>query len=669
MMDSKGFTQCGITVVTAMLALAAVDCGAGLPGEPGAEEPGGPGVVVADDPDLGQPSDGAHGDSAPGMYTPYADTPIEPISNAPFPMPVLERPSFPQRRFNIVDFGAVGDGVRKNTAAFLRAVAAAKKAHGGQIFVPAGKWLTGPIQITNDGGSCDGIDLHVDAGAEILFSTEFQDYLPPVPTRWEGMDVMNYSPLVYFRGCKNVALTGEGTLTGQGWVWWLWKNNLPVGATRDYTKAFATAVYKKYVRSDAGNVPVEARVVAARDASTLPPELQPSAVPVPANMPAGMTGLLRPSFVEFHTCDHVLIEGVTVQYGPFWMLHPVYSENVIVRNVHIVSWPDSGTISFTDADGIAHTVTPQNGDGCDPDSSRNVLIEDSFFNTSDDVVAIKSGLNEDGWRVNMPSENVVIRRIRSGNGHGGVTVGSEMSGSVRNVFAFDCDLTGDTALRIKTLPGRGGEIRNIHYDTMRIAAHNLALEVTTNYPSPTVTAPNFTLETRQRIPVMSDIFYDHISGTVIGTAALNKINKGAAIYIEGVPANVLQLPYNNVAGAPATAASPIRNVHMNDFVITTDNTWNWFDSAYMQRFPDSYAANATTAVSAAELAKLNTPAPGYQPSAPYGPASTYSFKSCLDVCPIQMTGVHVSATVAGGPSLAVDQGSFACVATDVAECH
>jgi hypothetical protein len=240
---------------------------------------------------------------------------------------------------------------------------------------------------------------------------------------------------------------------------------------------------------------------------------------------------------------------------------------------------------------------------------------------------------------------------------------------VRNVFAFDCDLTGDTALRIKTLPGRGGEIRNIHYNNIRLAAHNLAFEVTTNYPSPTVTAPNFTLETRQRIPVMRDIFYDHISGTVVGTAVLNKVNRGAAIYIEGVPPNVLQLPYNNVAGAPATPASPIRNVHMNDVVITADNTWNWFDSAYMQRFPDDYNANPTTVVSASELARMNTPAPGYRPSFPYGAGSTYNVKSCLDVCPIKMSGVNVTATVPGGPSLSVDRGTFSCVASDVTECN
>lgn len=619
-------------------------------------------ACVAIDDELGGAAD-------PGdVYTPYADTPIESVGSVPFAVPAFGRPSFPRRRFNIVDFGAVGDGVTSNTAAFARAVAAAKRAHGGQIVVPAGRWLTGPIQITSDGGSCDGIDLHVEADAEILFSTSFKDYLPVVVTRWEGMDVMNYSPLVYFRGCRNVALTGEGTLTGQGWVWWQWKNNLPVGATRDFTKPYATAVYKKYVRSDAVSVPVSQRIVAAADATTLPPELQPAAVPVPSSMPAGMTGLLRPAFVEFYSCRNVLVEGVTVQFGPFWMLHPVYSENVLVRDVNIVSWPEGGTLTFTDADGT-HTVTPQNGDGCNPDSTRNVLIEDSFFNTSDDVIAIKSGLNEDGLRVARPSENIVIRRIRSGNGHGGVTIGSEMSGSVRNVFAFDCDLTGDTSLRIKTLPGRGGEIRNVHYDTIRLAAHNLALEVTTNYPSPTVTAPNFTLETRQKIPVMSDLFYRHISGTVVGTEVLNKVGKAAAIYLEGVPPDVLQLPYNAVPDAPATRAAPIRNVQMTDFVITADNTWNWFDSAYMQRFPDDYLSNRTTAISAAELTRLNTAVPGYRPSLPYGPDSTYSFKSCLDVCPIEMRGVHVTPTVAGNPALDVDRGTFSCVATDVTECR
>lgn len=645
-MDSKRM-QRGITVVALVLSLSAAGCGFDDFGDPGFDE--------------GEELEA-------GMYTPYAEVPVEAIDNAPFPMPAFSRPSFRRKRFNVADFGAVGDGVTKNTAAFARAVAAAKRARGGQIFVPPGKWLTGPIQITNDRGSCDGINLHVAEGAEILFSTEFQDYLPPVLTRWEGMDLMNYSPLVYFRGCKNVALTGEGTLTGQGWVWWLWKNNLPVGATVDYTKPYAAAVYKKYVRSDAGHVPVEERVAAALDASTLPPELQPSAVPVPSTMPAGMAGLLRPPFVQFHTCKNVLIEGVTVQFGPFWTLHPVYSENVLVRNVNIVSWPENGTITFTDADGVERTVSPQNGDGCNPDSTRNVLIEDSFFNTSDDVVAIKSGLNEDGWRVDMPSENIVIRRIRSGNGHGGVTVGSEMSGSVRNVFAFDCDLEGDTALRIKTLPGRGGEIRNIHYDTMRITAHNLALEVTTNYPSPTVTPANFTVETRQVIPVMSDLFYRRITGTVVGTEILNKVNKGAAIYIEGVPADVLGLPYNNVPDAPSTEAAPIRNIQMQDFQITADNTWNWFDSSFMRRFPDDYTANSSTFISDSQLAELNTPVPGYQPSTPYGPSSTYDFKSCLDVCPIKMKRVNVTATVPGGPSLSVNRGTFSCVASDVTVC-
>jgi polygalacturonase len=658
-MNSRAFIQRSMpggivaAVAAAVLLLGSAGCDTGDFGDPA-------------DPGFDEPGDDALNDAE--MYTPYAETPIQAITNAPFPMPAFSRPRFHRRRFNVADFGAVGDGTTKNTEAFARAVAAAKRARGGQIVVPAGRWLTGPIQITNDGGSCDGIDLHVDEGAEILFSTEFQDYLPPVRTRWEGMDVMNYSPLVYFRGCRDVALTGEGTLTGQGWVWWLWKNNLPVGATVDYTKPFAAAVYKKYVRSDAGEVPIEDRVVAALDANTLPPELRPDAVPVPATMPAGMAGLLRPSFVQFHSCKNVLIEGVTVQFGPFWMLHPVYSENVLVRNVNIVSWPEGGRITFTDADGVVRTVTPQNGDGCNPDSTRNVLIEDSFFNTSDDVVAIKSGLNEDGWRVNKPSENIVIRRIRSGNGHGGVTVGSEMSGSVRNVFAFDCDLTGDTALRIKTLPGRGGEIRNIHYDTMRITAHNLALEVTTNYPSPTVTPANFTLETRQRIPVMSGLFYRHISGTVVGTPELNKVGKAAAIYLEGIPANVLQLPYNAVPGAPATPAAPIRDVHMHDFVITGDNTWNWFDSSFMRRFPDDYVANSTTFISAAELAKLNTRVPRYRPSTPYGAHSTYNAKSCLDVCPIHMSDVNVTATVPGGPSLSVDRGSFSCVLTDVTEC-
>jgi polygalacturonase len=563
------------------------------------------------------------------------------VTNAPFPVPAFTRPSFPDRTFDITRFGAVPDGVTKNTAAFARAIAAAKAAGGGRILVPPGRWLTGPIQITSDDGkSCDGIDLHVADNATVLVSPDFKDYLPPVLTRWEGLDVMNYSPLVYVHGCRNVALTGEGRLIGQGWNWWKWKDDctctvsgsgdsaavgtctptvphrpetcscpvVPVGKRNSTSFTCNPDAYTLYDLAR-NNTPVEQRVMASLDDTS----------------PEGVKGHLRPVFVEFNGCRNVLIEGVTVQYGPFWTIHPVYSENVIVRRVTIVTFVQGDTYYFKDATGASTSAKAANGDGINPDSSRNVLIEDSFLNTSDDVVAIKAGLNEDGWRVNKPSENVIVRHIQSGGGHGGVTVGSEMSGGVRNVFAYDNDLGGETALRIKTLPGRGGFIDGIHYDTIRVTAAKLGLEVTTNYQSGTVDPAFFWDSTRAHLPTLNNLDYNHVSGTVVGNAIVGNVGKAGAIYLEGIS-----------AAAGSGTASPITNVTMNDFnVFRTDWTWNQ-DSTFQSHFP------AGTAL-----------------------------KSCLDVCGFSMTNVHVSATKdpVNDLGLAIDATQpYACVLSPGTTC-
>jgi polygalacturonase len=280
---------------------------------------------------------------------------------------------------------------------------------------------------------------------------------------------------------------------------------------------------------------------------------------------------------------------------------------------------------------VKYGSKPANGDGLNPDSSKNVLIEDSYFNTSDDVIAIKAGLNEDAWLwpadpdkyPKGPSKNIVVRRVKSGNGHGGVTVGSEMSGGVRNVFAYDSDLTGDRALRIKTLPGRGGYIKNIYYENIRVKSIVQGLEVTSNYQSGTVSPSNFLPATKDHIPVFDGLHYKDIQGTACSTGtttpdgtACNPAGKAAAIYLEGIPANV---------NGTGTAASPVRNATFDNFVIkAADYTWSWSDTAFLKRFP-----GGTT----------GTTLPDGSP------------KTCLDAC-VTMKNVKVSA--ASGPSLEVD---------------
>lgn len=363
--------------------------------------------------------------SAPSPGVSYLPTePIQPIA-APFAMPQPTRPRIPPGVFDIRDFGAQAGGSVKVTNAFRQAIAKASAAGGGTVLVPPGVWLTGPIHLKSR------INLHVSQGAELRFSQDFADYLPPVLTRWEGQEMYGYSPLVYARDCENVAITGGGKLDGQGAAWWPWK------------KTQSTAAKQLYEMATSG-APPEQRVLASE-------------------------GGLRPSFIETFSCKNVLVEGVTLTNGPFWTIHPVYSENVIVRRVRV------------------QTEGPNN-DGCNPDSSKNVLVEDSFFSTGDDCVVIKSGLNEDGWRVNRPSENIVVRRLHGEAGHGGVVIGSEMSGGVRSVWVTDSDFIGtDRGLRIKSMRGRGGSIENVFYENVRHRDIRLmVVELTTLYGSSTL---------------------------------------------------------------------------------------------------------------------------------------------------------------------------------------
>jgi len=328
---------------------------------------------------------------------------IAPIT-APFAMPQLKRPVFPARVVDIRDHGAVDGGEVKNTQAFASAIAACATAGGGRVLVPEGRWLTGPIHFKSN------IELHLAAGSEIIFSDTFEDYLPVVRARTGGVEIYNYSPLVYARDCENVAITGPGTLNGNGRAWWDWK----------------TLETKELIQLEPRGVPVEQRIYGnTKDA-------------------------VRPNFVVFYNCKNVLFEGFTIGGSPCWTLHPVYCENLIIRRVNV------------DTDG-------PNNDGIDPDSCRNVLIEHCTFSTGDDCVVLKSGYNEDGWRVGRATENVVMRHCSSKRGHGGLVIGSEMSGGVRNVYMHDCEFDGtDRAVRIKSRRGRGGVVENITAERLRV---------------------------------------------------------------------------------------------------------------------------------------------------------------------------------------------------------
>lgn len=333
----------------------------------------------------------------------------------------VKEPVFKNTTYRVTDFGAVADGKSDNTAAFKKAIMKCTQEGGGIVTVPPGKYYTGPVHLENN------VNLHLQQGAELLFSTNPADY-PIVHTSWEGTELMNYSPLIYAYKKNNVAVTGKGTVNGQATVdnWWPW-------AGKGYG-------FKKGMPSQADPLNRNSLVQMAEDG-----------VPVEKRT-FGEGHYLRPCFVEFFECTNVMVKDINILNAPFWVIHPIKSSNVIV-------------------DGVNITSHGPNNDGCDPEYCKNVVIRNCSFNTGDDCIAIKSGRDGDGRRVNIPSENIVVQNCKMFDGHGGVTIGSEISAGVRNVFVENCDMDSpelDRAIRIKSNTRRGGFVENLYVRNLRV---------------------------------------------------------------------------------------------------------------------------------------------------------------------------------------------------------
>ena len=329
----------------------------------------------------------------------------------------IQPPTFPNRDCLITDHGAVPGGNKDATEAIRKAIAACSAQGGGRVVVPAGVFLTGAIHLESN------INLHVSEGATLRFSTDPAAYLPVVLTRWEGIECMNYSPLIYALDRENVAVTGTGTLDGQASDdnWWKW------------------------ARKSTGHPSL-----ASPDAKALN-EMADSGTPVPDRV-FGAGHYLRPNFIQTYRSKNVLIEGVTLLRSPMWEVHPVLSTNVTVRQLKITSHGP-------------------NNDGCDPDSSSDVLIDSCLFDVGDDCIAIKSGRNSDGRRVGRPSENIIVRNSTMKDGHAGVAIGSEISGGGRNIFIENNRMDSphlDRALRLKSNARRGGTIENVYLRNVQI---------------------------------------------------------------------------------------------------------------------------------------------------------------------------------------------------------
>ena len=364
---------------------------------------------------------------------------------------------FPDRAVSITDFGAVpGDSLQLATEAINNAILAVNQAGGGSVNVPDGTFWTGPVTLKSN------VNLHLSDGAVLKFTTDVKQYFPAVPSRWEGIDCNNTHPLIYAYGETNIALTGGGTIDGCAAQdnWWgrgriTERRPWPLDPSDPKSPMMEGSRVRLLAWGESG-APMYERTYTETDG-------------------------LRPQTLHFNRCTTVLIEGVTLLRSPFWVIHPLMCNDLTVRGVTINN-------------------NGPNGDGCDPESCRNVLIEDCVFNTGDDCIAIKSGRNEDGRKWGIPSENIIVRNCRMANGHGGVVIGSEISGGYRNLWVENCKMDSpnlDRVIRIKTSTARGGVIEGIHVRNVEVGqCREAVLRINLKYEQNEIAKRGFIPEVR-----------------------------------------------------------------------------------------------------------------------------------------------------------------------------
>jgi polygalacturonase len=333
---------------------------------------------------------------------------------APFPMPQFKKPQFPARTVVITEHGAREKEMA--TKSIQAAIDDVASQGGGKVIIPAGTWLTGRISLKSN------VNLHIAEGAEVNFSGDVEDYRPAVFTRHEGVEVMSLGALIYANGQTNIAVTGKGRLVG------------PPMECSVRSQMMRSSVVEKFLSA---NTPVAERIYEGHDGGPI----------------------FLPMFISPINCKDVYIEGVTLERTAFWNIVPVYCDGVIIRGVTV------------------NSVGIPRGDGIDIESSRNVLIEYSTLNCGDDCFTMKAGRGDDGLRVSRPSENIVVRFCLAKEGHGGITLGSETAGVIRNLYLHDCVFDGTgVGIRFKTRRPRAGGGENVILERIRMDITKTAIE-------------------------------------------------------------------------------------------------------------------------------------------------------------------------------------------------
>ena len=342
---------------------------------------------------------------------------------APFPFEPLQMFDFPARDFPITRYGARKDDPKATMKAFEKAMQACNKAGGGRVVVPQGEWVTGKIHFK------DSCLLYLSEGSTLVFEDDPSLYLPAVHTSWEGTECMNYSPLIYAFGCKNVGIAGSGTIAPKMDFWrtWFARPEEHIQATRQLYAMCSTGVAVEHRRMEEGK----------------------------ANM--------RPHLIQFNRCTNVTLDGFKIRESPFWTIHLYLCKDAWVHNLDV----------------YAHG---HNNDGIDIEMTSRAVVEDCIFDQGDDAVVLKSGRNQDAWRLATPTEDIVIRRCTVVQGHCLMGIGSEMAGGVRRVYMHDCHLS-DAAYRmfyLKTNHRRGGFIEDIRMENVTGKSVRTVFEIDTD---------------------------------------------------------------------------------------------------------------------------------------------------------------------------------------------
>lgn len=458
----------------------------------------------------------------------------------------IQLPKIAERQFLITSFGAKTTATAaQNQKAINRVISLVSKKGGGKVIIPKGTWNTGAIELKSH------VNLVLEEGATLHFAFEPKLY-PLVRTSWEGLACWNYSPCIYAYKATDIAITGKGTIDGGGNndTFWQWNGSPRFGYKEGVTKeSQKLGSRSKLLKMAEDGVPFDERKF-------------------------GMGYGLRPQLVNMVHCERILIKDVKMINSPFWVIHPLLSKNITVDGVYV--WNEG-----------------PNGDGCDPEACENVLIQNCVFHTGDDCIAIKSGRNNDGRLWNQPSKNIIIRNCKMEDGHGGVVIGSEISGGCENVYAENCVMDSphlERILRIKTNNCRGGQVQNINMRNVVVGqCKEAVVKINLDYERKEICYRGFE-------PIVNNVNVENVT--------CQKSDYGVQIIgrdsLENVyDINIKNCKFDGVVKEPVKITGKTRNVKFDNLVINGSLVLNkedqpyknyseWLTYSEMKRVPHSY---------------------------------------------------------------------------------